>query len=580
MAIPSNSLTGTTASEILNGAGSVATNISGDAGADTITLNNADSYGNGGEGDDSIIFGTSGDVISTFDGLMSGEGGNDYLSFTASDVVASNAASFMGGKGNDTIALGSAGTYTNAVVGGGLGNDSIALESGTWSNVSIKGGDNADTIAISTGTTVSTKTSYFGAKGADSISVLTDDVSTSSSVYAGMGHDTIVIGESAETTYVVGGFGNDSVLLNSGSDTSLTIVGGGMADTINLGSSFEGLIYGDTLTEGSNDGADTIGSTAQALIGASSVYGGGGSDTIAFSCQAEAAVLSGGSAGDRIEVDHVGTAITIDGGNGADTIVLSSHVSAGGSVLGGAGADTINLNSSFGGGLTVDGGAGVDTITFDAVSALTILGGDENDLIKSSAQDLGVVSVDGGAGNDTIELLQMDSAGSIGGGAGNDSIYVGGCAMATLVDATLNGGAGTDTIRLDQATTANSAATTADVNIVYNAGDVIQLTTNILTLTSTEANWQAGVPSVYLASGLTASEYLSGMGSVSVWESGSDTYIGIAASTANSSVNYTIRILGKDLIDTTIVASNNIPTSALGFTVSGSNDGGMTITLT
>ena len=81
-----------------------------------------------------------------------------------------------------------------------------------------------------------------------------------------MGHDTIVIGESAETTYVVGGFGNDSVLLNSGSDTSLTIVGGGMADTINLGSSFEGLIYGDTLTEGSNDGADTIGSTAQALL--------------------------------------------------------------------------------------------------------------------------------------------------------------------------------------------------------------------------------------------------------------------------------------------------------------------------
>ena len=119
MAIPTNTLKATTASEILNGAGSVATNISGDAGADTITLNNADSYGNGGEGDDSIIFGTSGDVISTFNGLMSGEGGNDYLSFTASDVVASNAASFMGGKGNDTIALGSAGTYTNAVVGGG-----------------------------------------------------------------------------------------------------------------------------------------------------------------------------------------------------------------------------------------------------------------------------------------------------------------------------------------------------------------------------------------------------------------------------------------------------------------------------
>lgn len=581
MAIPSNSLTGTTANDTLNGGGTVATNISGLAGNDTITLNNTDDYGNGGEGNDSIIFGTAGDSVATFGALMSGEDGNDYISFTANDVVASTKASFMGGKGNDTIALGSAGTFTNAFVGAGVGDDSISIESGTWTGATVKGGDNADTISIGSAATLN-PTSIFGAKGADSIDLLSEEnISSQLSVFAGLGHDTINIGESAAATYVKAGIGNDSIRFNCSTVTALTVVGGGLADTISFVSGYEGgVIYGDLATEGDNDGNDTIGSTGVSIATNASIYGGGGADTIAFSCAGEATIVEGGSNADRLVIDEVMTAVTIDGGAGADSIFLNSHQSAGGSVLGGLGNDSINLESGFGGGITVDGGAGTDTIGFDAVSALTLFGGDAADLIKSTASDLVNASILGGDGADTIEGFTIQTTGSIGGGAGNDSITIQGTATTAGGLSTLNGGAGTDTININQEAANNSGALVGDAQIVYNAGDVITLSTSVVTLSSTEGNWQAGVPAVYYASANSASELATGLGSISVWEEGTDTFISINASTVDASTNYTLKILGKDLIDTTISTGTVISTSALGFTIAGSNDGGVTITLT
>jgi len=583
MAIPSNSLTGTTANDTLNGGGTVATNISGFAGNDTITLNNADDYGNGGEGADSIIFGTAGDNVATFAGLMSGEDGDDYISFTANDAVASTKASFMGGKGGDTIALDGTVTYTNALIGAGLGDDSISLESGTFTGSTIKGGHNADTISLGSATTFN-PTSVFGAKGADSIDMVTEEnISSQLSVFAGMGHDTIVLGESAATNYVKAGIGNDSIRFNCSTVTAITVVGGGLADTISFVSGFNGgYIYGDLATEGDNDGADFIGSTAanMQILTNASIYGGGGADTIAFSCQQETVVIEGGSHADRLVVDEVLTAITVDGGAGADSIFLNSHQSAGGSVLGGLGNDSINLETGFGGGITVDGGAGTDTIGFDAVSALTLLGGSQADLIKATATDLVNASVLGGDGADTIEGFTIQTTGSIGGGAGNDSIIIGGTATTAGSLSTLNGGAGTDTIFIGTESANNSGTLIGDAPIVYNAGDTIVLNTSVVTLSSTEANWQAGVPAVYYASANSGSELATGLGSISVWEDGTDTFISINASTVDASTNYTLKILGKDLIDTTITTGTVVGTGDLGFTISGSNDGGVTITLT
>lgn len=582
MAIPSNSLTGTTSNDVLNGGGTVATNLSGLAGNDTITLNNTDDYGNGGDGADSIIFGTAGDNISTFAGLMSGENGSDYLSFTANDVVGSTKASFMGGRGHDTIALGSAGTYTNVLIGGGEGLDSISLESGTWTNVTIRGGDKADTIALFSGATMN-PTSVFGAKGADSIDAVTEqNISSQVSIYAGAGHDTIQLGESAAVTYAKLGVGNDSI--NFACSTELvTIVGGGMADTISFVSDFEGgLLYGDTSASSSNDGADLIGSTGVSIITNTSVYGGGGADTIAFSCAGEATRLEGGAQSDLIVLDVVTTALTVAGGDGGDSIFLTSGTATAntGSVLGGAGHDSISLVTTFGGGMSIDGGVGNDTIAFDAASALNVFGGSQADLITTTAADLQIASIAGGDGADTIEVLTIQTTGSIGGGAGNDSIIIGGTATTAGSLSTINSGAGTDTISVLQEAANNSGTLIGDAQITYNAGDTIVLSTSVITLSSTVANWQAGVSVVYIATGGQATALATGMGSISVWEEGADTWIGVQASTVAASLNYAVRILGKDLVNTTLTAGTVVAASDLGFTIAGSNDGGITLTLT
>ena len=100
-----NSLTGTTANDTLNGGGTIATNISGYAGNDTITSTTPMTTATV----ERVLipsFWNCRRQCFPFAGLMSGEDGNDYISFTANDAVASTKASFMGGKGGDTIALG------------------------------------------------------------------------------------------------------------------------------------------------------------------------------------------------------------------------------------------------------------------------------------------------------------------------------------------------------------------------------------------------------------------------------------------------------------------------------------------
>ena len=84
------------------------------------------------------------------------------------------------------------------------------------------------------------------------------------------------------------------------------------------------------------------------------------------------------------------SASTLAGGNGADTIRLSTF-SAGTQVLGGAGHDSIALVTAGGGvgGASVNGGAGNDTI-----NVVTTLG--------ACWFDDGLHTINGGAGSDVI----------------------------------------------------------------------------------------------------------------------------------------------------------------------------------
>ena len=178
--------------------------------------------------------------------------------------------------------------------------------------------------------------------------------------------------------------------------------------------------------------------------------------------------LSGVTAADFSFFDvssNAGLQITVEGDDGNDTIIGSLDL--GGTLNGGNGADTIIGQD---GGDSIDGGDGADSITAGAGND-TVIGDDGDDFIDAGdGSDLvnsgdGQDSVNGGTGDDTIN--SGDGSDTVDGGAGADSIngmsgvdsLIGGTGNDTLFggsendiidggdgDDFLNGQAGNDTV--------------------------------------------------------------------------------------------------------------------------------------
>ncbi|NDG71705.1 MAG: calcium-binding protein [Proteobacteria bacterium] len=264
----------------------------------------------------------------------------------------------------------------------------------------------------------------------------------------------------------------------------------------NLGSNIENLTYTGTApaTFGGNNGNNRI--DASSATDAVSLSGNGGRDTLIGGTGndilrgAASSSLVGGEGNDTIFAE--GTDISIDAGNGENTIVFSTaaQMKAAATIIGGTGVDTVQIDSkvrlydadfaNFSGieklvltsnptdggnyielgllanarGLeTVISGTGNDTIDAGAFNASVTLvgdGGGDNWLIGSSAGDsiyggIGSETILGNAGNDTI--FGGGGADSILGGAGDDDTRVS-TAAAMLAVATLSGGADNDTLNL------------------------------------------------------------------------------------------------------------------------------------
>ncbi|HEX3357670.1 MAG TPA: C2 family cysteine protease [Tepidisphaeraceae bacterium] len=150
--------------------------------------------------------------------------------------------------------------------------------------------------------------------------------------------------------------------------------------------------------------------------------------------------VTGTTSADHINISHVGnswtiangtawtvtktlkvTKLSVNGGNGDDSITIDSSVTCPATLLGGAGNDTIVSNDT--NSTSMNGGAGNDSLTSGA-NADTLNGdiGDDT-LVGGAGADLLI----GGAGNDSLS-----------GNDGNDVIQGG------LGNNTLSGGAGTD----------------------------------------------------------------------------------------------------------------------------------------
>jgi hypothetical protein len=214
--------------------------------------------------------------------------------------------------------------------------------------------------------------------------------STAWSLLGGLGDDSIIGGANNDSAF--GGVGNDDIFGGLGDDS---LLGEDGDDTINGGD-------GNDDVYGGNNNDVIIGS-----LGADSLFGGDGNDDFQFANSdfGSAATIDGGAGTNTLSFTDAATVVdsqfanksnidvitTPDGFN--SNLDLGSNAGSGSmglnSVIGGTGNDTFGLSSSFTAtGVSLYGGAGNDEFTVNSYSQL------------SSGY------IDGGVGtNDTLEIL-------------------------------------------------------------------------------------------------------------------------------------------------------------------------------
>lgn len=377
----------------------IAAELRGGAGADTLS---------GGQGDDTLEGGTGNDRLRGGDGddSISGDDGNDTVYGGAGDDLV------VGGAGNDSL-QGQAGAD---VIVGGKGRDKVWGGDG---NDEIEGNAGADTLSGGDG-----KDTIYGGLDDDVIAGGRDE----DILWGEAGDDSIRGGDDNDTIY--GGDGADNISGDGGDDV---ISGGAGDDTLkgNLGSDIlRGSFGNDQLYGHAGDnqlfgghGNDQL--NVRGYYGKNELFGEEGSDTLLGSLAGD--MLDGGSEEDFIygyegndtiygrqgndEIEGNTGNDEIEGGQGKDRI------------LGGTGQDTLFGDDQS---LENEPSATSDPEAYSEYED-TIYGGADNDAIYGQLGndelfgDEGADEVYGGSHNDTIS----GGAGSdyLYGGTGNDEIF-------------------------------------------------------------------------------------------------------------------------------------------------------------
>jgi Ca2+-binding RTX toxin-like protein len=355
----------------------------------------------GGIGNDTLIGGLSDDVLDGGDGIdiITGGQGFDRL---------------LGGAGNDTLTGGQGQDFFD----GGLGIDRL-VESIAGSAIFAT----PDTLALTApGATIPVvdtvvvgtveEVQLIGSDGADTINT---------SLYAGKailqgnaGNDTLIGGASIDT--IDGGDGDDNITGNLGNDT---LTGG---------------IGNDRLVEAGNVNLTLTNATLAGL----------GTDVLSGFEQAQ---LTGGIGNNVINASTFLGTVTLDGGDGNDTLTGTAQNDI---LTGGNGIDTLN---GLAGNDTLSGGAGNDTLNGNDGNDRLDGGTDSDRLFGGNGDDtaignLGNDFVFGEAGIDTLygdlestASTVSDGIDTVDGGLDDDKLFGGGAAD------TLQGGAGNDTLK-------------------------------------------------------------------------------------------------------------------------------------
>jgi Ca2+-binding RTX toxin-like protein len=425
----SDQLTAGAGNDILNG-GLGADVLNGENGDDTLYIDAEDTNIDGGAGVDVVnVVGVAGvtlDVAAARVEIVGGGDGDDTFNGAAATV-----ALFLdGGAGNDILTGGSA----NDVLAGGVGSDQLTagagndiLNGGLGADV-LNGGDGDDTLYVD-----SADTSINGGTGTDVLSVVgntgvTLDVAAASIevIIGGEGNDTFVgstvavslsldggagddvlTGGSANDI-LAGGDGNDRLTGNAGNDT---LHGGAGADILlgGLGNDIYIVETGDTVTEATNAGTDTVWSAVTwtlganvenlTLTGTTAINGTGNGAANALIGNAAANVLNGGGGNDML-VGGLGND-TLNGGAGSDAM------------FGGAGNDTYVVNAT-GDVVAENLNEGTDIVRSSV--SYTLVANVENLTLT------GTTAIDG-TGNESANVMLGNTAANVLRGAnGNDQL--------------------------------------------------------------------------------------------------------------------------------------------------------------
>ncbi len=416
-------------------------------------------------------------LSNNFDGTINGGAGNDVFNINAAVNI------LNGEAGNDRFIFSSAanaGTAAN-IDGGADANTLIGrIDNNTWTISS----QNAGTLGITSGalyvTTFSNIQSLTGSTGVDIFNI---NAAMTGSINSGAGDNIFNI--NAVVGDLVGGANNDSfIFLNNGSANSVngaggvnTLVGKNRATTWAINLAESGSLTDDLLGTAYLNSFSNIqvlqGGTAVDTFSLNNVFSGlinGGSGADVFNINASVNELRGEDGNDRFVFGSSGSANSIDGAGGSNTLqakdiantwtltadnqgVLASagvnYVSSFSNIQtlqGGSDTDLFNLNFLFTG--SIRGGAGNDTFAVNA-QVNQLFGEDDNDsFIFSSANNQGSATlINGGAGVNSLTgrnaantwTVSSLDAGSL--GITNASAYV---TSFTSIQ-TLNGGSDADT---------------------------------------------------------------------------------------------------------------------------------------
>lgn len=399
-------------------------------------------------------------------------GGDDRVAFSYGDGFADGTSalsvSVTGGDGNDTIGGDRLFVTGKVIVEGGDGEDVLDVIDG-MRRPTIQGGAGNDWLsaifALNTTTDPAHGSLLDGGDGTDRLYAWGNSFTlTDSSLTGSTGVQARLA--SMEHAELGGNFGQDvldastfsgrtTLKGNSGNDS---LFGTGQADLIDGGEGDDRLVGGpggDSLLGG--DGDDLLVEIGGSFLLSNALLMAEESHQLS---SIERVSLLGSSSDDRIDASEFTGSITVEGGEGNDSILAASGADL---LLGGPGRDWIEGRSGddtltgSDGDDTFDGGQGVDLLresggSFvlrepsllggrgDQVSAIELaeLTGSEGDDVIDASAFAGPTTISGGGGNDL--LIGGAVADAVSGGAGNDTLPAG------PGGDTLDGGDGVDLV--------------------------------------------------------------------------------------------------------------------------------------